>query len=86
MSFPNTLLIYFKLSHLEAIYFELSTTFDSQAQQVSDMVEGMGQVSNISKSTSDALETNMEFLENTANTKRKEADNLDEVSKDMGYI
>ena len=50
------------------------------------MVEGMGQVSNISKSTSDALETNMEFLENTANTKRKEADNLDEVSKDMGYI
>ena len=73
-------------NQLAATMEELSTTFDSQAQQVSEMVEGMGQISSISKSTSDALDTNMEFLENTANTTRHEANNLDEVSKDMGDI
>lgn len=73
-------------NQLAATMEELSTTFDSQAHQVSEMVDGMGQVSNISKSTSDALETNMQFLETTANNTRREADNLDNVSKDMVTI
>ena len=46
----------------------------------------MGQVSNISKNTSDALVTNMQFLEATADNTRKEAENLDKVSIDMGDI
>ncbi len=73
-------------NQLAATMEELSTTFDSQAHQVSEMVDGMGQVSNISKNTSDALETNMQFLETTADNTRKEAENLDRVSSDMGDI
>ncbi len=73
-------------NQLAATMEELSTTFDSQAHQVSEMVDGMGQVSNISKNTSDALETNMQFLETTADNTRKEAENLDKVSSDMGDI
>ena len=73
-------------NQLAATMEELSTTFDSQAHQVSEMVDGMGQVSNISKNTSDALETNMKFLESTADNTRKEAENLDKVSSDMGDI
>ena len=73
-------------NQLAATMEELSTTFDSQSQQVSTMVEGMGQVSDISKTTSNSLESNMEFLEETASNTRKEAENLDEVSKDMGDI
>ena len=73
-------------NQLAATMEELSTTFDSQAHQVSEMVDGMGQVSNISKNTSDALETNMQFLETTADNTRKEAENLDQVSNDMGDI
>ena len=73
-------------NQLAATMEELSTTFDSQAHQVSEMVDGMGQVSNISKNTSNALETNMQFLETTADNTRKEAENLDQVSNDMGDI
>ena len=73
-------------NQLAATMEELSTTFDSQAHQVSEMVDGMGQISNISKNTSNALETNMQFLETTADNTRKEAENLDDVSCDMGDI
>ena len=73
-------------NQLAATMEELSATFDSQAHQVSEMVDGMGQVSNISKNTSDALVTNMQFLEATADNTRKEAENLDKVSIDMGDI
>ncbi len=73
-------------NQLAATMEELSTTFDNQAHQVSEMVDGMGQISNISKNTSNALETNMQFLETTADNTRKEAENLDDVSCDMGDI
>ncbi len=73
-------------NELAATMEELSTTFDNQAHQVSEMVDGMGQISNISKNTSNALETNMQFLETTADNTRKEAENLDDVSCDMGDI
>ena len=73
-------------NQLAATMEELSTTFDNQARQVSEMVDGMGQISNISKNTSNALETNMQFLETTADNTRKEAENLDDVSCDMGDI
>ncbi len=73
-------------NQLAATMEELSTTFDNQAHQVSEMVDGMGQISNISKNTSNALETNMQFLETTADNTRKEAENLDDVSCDMSDI
>ena len=73
-------------NQLAATMEQLSPTVDNQAHQVSEMVDGMGQISNISKNTSNALETNMQFLETTADNTRKEAENLDDVSCDMGDI
>ena len=45
---------------------ELSTTFDSQAQQISDMVLSMDSVKDISHTTSTTLDKNMDILESAA--------------------
>ena len=73
-------------NQLAATMEELSATFNSQSQQVSSMVEGMENVSGISKRTSDALSENMLSLETTANATRHETEKLDNVSEKMTVI
>ncbi len=73
-------------NQLAATMEELSATFNSQSSQVSSMVEGMENVSGISKRTSDALSENMLSLENTANATRQETEKLDNVSGEMNVI
>ena len=73
-------------NQLAATMEELSATFNSQSSQVSSMVEGMENVSSISKSTSDALSENMSSLETTANATREETEKLDNVSGEMTII
>ena len=73
-------------NQLAATMEELSATFNSQSSQVSSMVEGMENVSSISKSTSDALSENMTSLESTANATRDETEKLDNVSGEMTII
>lgn len=73
-------------NQLAATMEELSATFNSQSSQVSSMVEGMENVSSISKRTSDALSENMLSLENTANATRHETEKLENVSEEMTVI
>ncbi len=73
-------------NQLAATMEELSATFNSQSSQASSMVEGMENVSGISKRTSDALSENMLSLENTANATRQETEKLDNVSGEMNVI
>ena len=73
-------------NQLAATMEELSATFNSQSSQVSSMVEGMENISGISKSTSDALSENMTSLESTANATRDETEKLDNVSGEMTII
>ena len=65
---------------------ELSTTFDSQAEQVDNMVGSMEQVGTVFQATSRALSENMTALENTAKMSKEETKKLEIVSNDMSEI
>ena len=73
-------------NELAATMEELSTTFDSQAEQVENMVNSMGQVGDVFKSTSMALSENMQSLESTATMSKEETQKLEVVAKDMEEI
>lgn len=73
-------------NELAATMEELSTTFDSQAEQVENMVNSMGQVGGVFKSTSMALSENMQSLESTATMSKEETQKLEVVAKDMEEI
>lgn len=73
-------------SQLAATMEELSSTFNSQAQQTADMVNSMDYVGDISKKTQDALNNNMQFLENTAEETKKESEKLDDISINIEHI
>ena len=71
---------------LSATMEELSTTFSAQAQQLSTMAESMDTIKEISQNTSNALETNMSILENTANETDRGAKALNGVQENMVNI
>ena len=73
-------------NQLAATMEELSTTFDSQAEQVDNMVGSMEQVGNVFQATSKALSENMVALENTAKMSKEETKKLEVVSSDMDEI
>ena len=73
-------------NELAATMDELSTTFSHQAHQVAEMVNAMGDISEVSRTTSDALSSNMSSLEQTADVTRTETEKLDKVSVDMAEI
>ena len=73
-------------NQLAATMEELSTTFDSQAEQVDNMVGSMEQVGTVFQATSRALSENMTALENTAKMSKEETKKLEIVSNDMSEI
>lgn len=73
-------------NQLAATMEELSTTFDSQAEQVDNMVGSMEQVGTVFQATSKALTENMASLENTAKMSKEETQKLEVVSNDMNEI
>ena len=73
-------------NQLAATMEELSTTFDSQSKQVSSMVASMDTISDISRSTADALSKNMGILDKTANQTNEGSGQLDNVRKNMEDI
>lgn len=73
-------------NQLAATMEELSTTFDSQAQQISDMVLSMESVKEISHTTSNTLDKNMDILESAATQTQTGAEQLNGVQHDMMTI
>lgn len=73
-------------NQLAATMEELSTTFDSQAKQVSSMVVSMDTISDISRSTAEALSTNMRVLDDTAHKTGEGSEQLDNVRQNMEDI
>ena len=73
-------------NQLAATMEELSTTFDSQAQQISDMVLSMDSVKDISHTTSTTLDKNMDILESAATQTQTGAEQLNGVQRDMMTI
>ena len=73
-------------NELAATMEELSATFKSQSEQVSDIVGGMDNISEISKTTNETLGVNMTSLENTANGTNAETEKLSDVSREMKDI
>lgn len=73
-------------NQLAATMEELSTTFNSQSQQVSNMVMSMDTISDISRSTAEALSKNMSILDNTATKTGEGSSQLDSVRKNMEDI
>lgn len=73
-------------NQLAATMEELSTTFNSQSQQVSNMVMSMDTISDISRSTAEALSNNMSILDNTATKTGEGSSQLDSVRKNMEDI
>ncbi len=73
-------------NELAATMEELSTTFDAQAHQISDMVNSMETVKDISYGTSQNLDANMNVLEDAATRTRSGADQLNGVQMDMMNI
>ena len=73
-------------NQLAATMEELSTTFDFQAQQISDMVLSMESVKDISHTTSNSLDANMNILESAATQTQAGAEQLNGVQQDMMTI